>query len=143
MTKGAESIAIKVKMPNDILIVPMDAMLIEQVLINLLLNAATHGGDVSVICITVEDRGREIGFIVSDDGKGIAADLLPVLFDDSGILDIWNEVGDANRFMGIGLSVCRTIVQAHGGSIFAGNLPDGGAEFTFTLPYEKGETDGA
>lgn len=140
---SAEDIAVKVKIPNEILIVPMDAMLIEQVLINLLINAANHGGDVSVICITVEDRGGEIGFIVSDDGKGIAADLLPVLFDDAGILDIWNEAGDANRFMGIGLSVCKTIVQAHGGSIFAENLLDGGAKFTFILPGEKGETDGA
>lgn len=137
---SAESIGIKVSMPEEILIVPMDAMLIEQVLINLMLNAANHGGDVHEIRISVEEDVHKIRFRVTDDGRGIAPELLPVLFDDARLYDTWNESGDANRFMGIGLSVCKTILEAHGGSVRASNLPEGGAEFEFYLPYTKEET---
>ena len=131
---SAENLDIRVRMPDDILIVPMDAMLIEQVLINLLLNAANHGGDVNTIQIIVEEESHEIRFRVIDNGQGIQPELLPVLFEDASRLEAWNGSGDTNRFMGIGLSVCKTILQAHEGSITASNMPEGGAEFLFILP---------
>ena len=134
---SADKIEIKLSLPEEILIVPMDAMLIEQVLINLMLNAVNHGGEVGTIFLVVEAAESAVRIRVADDGQGIAADLLPVLFEDARLYQEWNAGGDANRFMGIGLSVCKTILQAHGGTITASNLPGGGAEFSFALPVEK------
>ena len=74
---------------------------------------------------------------VSDDGRGIPQHLLPKLFDGSARSD---RSRDGKRSMGIGLSVCRTIVLAHGGVIRGDNKPEGGAVFTVTLPM-KGESD--
>ena len=74
---------------------------------------------------------------VEDNGGGVAPDLLPHLFDGS--LQLSGRGGaDHSRFMGIGLIVCRTIVEAHGGSIRAENRP-GGARFEFTLPLANTE----
>ena len=74
---------------------------------------------------------------VSDDGRGIPQHLLPKLFEGSARSD---RSQDGKRIMGIGLSVCRTIVLAHGGVIRGDNKPGGGAVFTVTLPM-KGESD--
>ena len=74
--------------------------------------------------------------LLSDNGVGIDPALLPVLFEGASRLASLSDRDD-NRFMGIGLGVCRTIVDAHGGRISARNLPEGGAEFTFTLPTEE------
>ena len=86
-------------------------------------------------------RSREEGscavITVSDDGRGIPQHLLSKLFDGSARSD---RRSDGQRSMGIGLSVCRTIVLAHGGVIRGDNKPEGGAVFTVTLPM-KGESD--
>lgn len=76
-------------------------------------------------------------FTVADDGRGIPLHLLPRLFDGSARSD---RSSDGKRSMGIGLSVCRTIVLAHGGVIRGDNRQEGGAVFTVTLPM-KGEND--
>ena len=55
---------------------------------------------------------------------------------DGATLRMWENGSDSNRFMGIGLQVCKTIVDAHGGVISAQNLPRGGAEFSFTIQKE-------
>ena len=111
----------------------MDAMLIEQVLLNLLDNAVIHGGKTSTVSVSVSTEGEFAAVTVTDDGNGIEPRLLGHLFDDtlpfSGV-----QSTDSTRCMGIGLSVCRTIVHAHGGEISAANLPHGGAQFKFTLP---------
>ena len=74
---------------------------------------------------------------IADDGVGIADAAFPHLFD--GYLQVAPErkTVDNQRSMGIGLSVCRTIVQAHGGKLTARNRPEGGAEFRFSLPCEE------
>ena len=128
-------IAVSVSVPEAMLLLPMDAMLIEQVLLNLMDNALIHGQGTTQIRL---DARYEKGFAVigvEDDGGGVASELLPHLFDGS--LQLSGRGGaDNSRCMGIGLSVCRTIVEAHGGSIRAMNLP-GGARFEFTLPLEN------
>lgn len=129
-------IRICVSVPDEVLLVPMDATLIQQVLLNLLENAVLHGGTVSALRVSVERDGSYACFAVSDDGAGIPKDKLATLFDGrlpgekSGAFDI-------KRNMGIGLSVCQTIVKAHGGIITAENRAEGGACFRFYLPMKE------
>ena len=136
--KRRENVPVSVSVPETMLILPMDAMLIEQVLINLMDNAVLHAEGMTRIAVKAE-KDRDFALIsVRDDGCGIDKALLPHLFDGSLQLSGGRSAADNSRCMGIGLNVCRTIVEAHGGTICAENLPGGGAEFRFTLPL--GET---
>jgi len=73
---------------------------------------------------------------VRDNGQGIPPELLPHLFD--GRLPVGNACPvDNTRSMGIGLGLCRTIAEAHGGTVSGRNDPAGGAVFTLTLPLEE------
>lgn len=135
--KRNPDISIQVSVPDEPVFASIDAMLIEQVLYNFLDNSVIHGKCTDQICISLSRSGNEICVSVADNGQGIDKELLPVLFDGS--YRLTNVRGrDSSRFMGIGLSVCSTIINAHKGRIFARNLPLGGAEFSFTLP--AGET---
>ena len=126
-------IPIAVTKPEEILLVPMDATLIEQVLLNLLENVARHSPSATEIFIEIRDEGSRVWLTVADNGDGIPPQLLGVLFD--GYLPLGAvEASDRSRHMGIGLSVCRAIVRAHGGEIYARNRVGGGAEFRFWLP---------
>ena len=126
-------VKVTVSVPDTLLFVPMDAMLIEQVLMNLMLNAAVHGRTTSLISITAEADKHFARVSVEDDGEGIPEKLLDNIFDEAGLFKAGKE-GDNTRSMGIGLTVCKTIVEAHGGKISAKNNDWGGASFTFTLP---------
>ena len=125
-------ITVSVSVPDELLMVPMDAVLIEQVLSNLLENAATHGKTTSAIHISVCDEGSFACFSVQDDGQGISAQYLPTLFDGT-LKHSETASGDGKRNMGLGLSVCLAIIRAHGGTMDARNLPSG-AEISFRLP---------
>ena len=131
--KRHDDVPVSVSVPETMIFLPMDAMLIEQVLINLMDNAVVHGGNVSQIKINAREEDGKAIVSVADNGRGIDAETLPHLFDGSLQLS-GNKSADTTRSMGIGLSVCKTIVAAHGGDIYAENLPEGGAMFTFTLP---------
>ena len=133
--KKHSDITVSATVPDELLLIPMDAMLIEQLLINLMENAAVHGQSTTRITISscIHDNKAEI--FVRDNGKGIDAQLLPHLFD--GTLPFISRKAESRGSMGIGLNVCRTIVEAHGGKIHAENHPDGGALFAFTLPLGK------
>ena len=126
---------VMVTVPEEILLVPMDAMLIEQVLINLLENAVRHSGVQAPVALTAWREGDRCWFSVRDHGMGIAEKDLPNLF--SGVL----HDTDATRGMGIGLSVCMSILLAHKGMLIAENHGDGGAEFRFWLPMGAGQTE--
>ena len=127
---------VAVAIPEDFLSIPMDAVLIGQVLTNLLENAVIHASGMTLLELLVTLEDRHVRFTVRDDGCGIAPDRLEDLF--TGYLGSSDRQGDAlRRNMGIGLSVCATIVKAHGGRITAKNRPTGGAEFTFTLDLEE------
>lgn len=128
---------IKTEMPEDVLFVPMDAMLIEQVLCNLMENAILHGGVVGEILLKVRTEEDYAIFCVADDGVGIAADVLPRILSES-IYRENNENIDGKRNMGIGLTVCQSIIRAHGGRVIAYNRKEGGAAFEFSLPIKEG-----
>ena len=117
------------------LFVPMDAILIEQVIINLLENAAYHGHCQTIQLFASGDNDTAI-FTVQDDGTGIPEELLPKLFTST-ISHSQTYSDNKRRNMGIGLSVCSSIVKAHGGKMMAHNAAQGGAVFRFTLPMEK------
>ena len=126
---------ILVDIPSDFVSIPMDAMLIEQVLINLLENAVIHARGMSKLQLTVTCQDGLANFSITDDGCGIPADRMQKLF--SGYLDHSDIPTDGSRNnMGIGLSVCSTIIKAHGGEIRAENLKPQGAAFYFSLEME-------
>ena len=129
------AIHISVCVPDELLMVPMDAILIEQVLSNLLENAAVHGRTTTEIHLTLQADGKYARFTVSDNGVGISPRELPMLFDGT-LKHSETPQGDGKRNLGLGLSVCRAIIRAHGGTISARNLSHG-AEFTFRLPLSK------
>ena len=128
---------VKIKMPEEALFVPMDAMLIEQVLCNLMENAVLHGGVVSEIVLGVRTEGEYACFFVEDDGVGIAKEVLPRILSES-IYRENSENVDGKRNMGIGLTVCQSIILAHGGTVRAYNRKEGGAAFEFSLPIKEG-----
>ncbi len=134
--KQFEDIELAVNIPDEVFFVPMDAMLIEQVLTNLLHNAAEHGKTTTKIDVSVRREKEWASFSVSDNGSGIDENKLAAIFDGNLHGAENRKTSDYTRNMGIGLSVCRTIVEAHGGSMYAENLPFGGAKFCFKLPLE-------
>ena len=129
---------VQVRLPEEFVSIPMDAMLIMQVLMNLLENAVFHAEGMKNLWLTVEVSGNQAIFTVADDGCGIPADRMNNLF--AGIPDSESPIDATRNNMGIGLSVCSTIVKAHGGEIQAGNRPGGGACFRFALELEE-DTD--
>ncbi|KXL52463.1 sensor protein KdpD [Anaerotignum neopropionicum] len=125
---------IYVSVPDEILMVPMDATLIEQVLINLLENAIRHSETSLPVWLKVSRENDEAVFCVTDYGKGIDPSSLPTIFEGKSS----TVSADSSRGLGIGLSICKTIILAHNGKISAANHVCGGATFTFVLPM-KGE----
>lgn len=125
---------VSASVPDDLLIIPMDAILIEQVLLNLLENAIIHSQSRKPILCYVEDDAQTVTFHVKDFGIGIAEDRLHDIFD--GAPYIGSSESDSNKGMGIGLSICKTIITAHDGSINVRNH-EHGAEFYFSLPKER------
>ncbi len=128
---------IKVTMPDELFLVPMDPSLITQVLINLLDNSINHSSPEHAIYIAVtKDAKRENAvFSVKDFGEGISENDLPNIFKIFYTTMSKHEKGQ--RGLGLGLSICDAIIKAHGGTITGCNNPDGlGCSFTFTLPLE-------
>lgn len=130
--KRKPDIKIHVNMPQDFLMVPMDATLIEQVLINLLENACVHSQSVKPVDLTVTSQDDFICFKIRDYGIGLDELQLPYIFEGKYTC----STVDSYRGIGIGLSICKTIITAHSGTITASNH-ENGAEFTFTLPKER------
>ena len=126
--------AVQVMIPEDFVSIPMDPVLIEQVLMNLLENAVFHAHGMRNLLLRVELNSKKAVFYVEDDGCGIPVDRMDHLF--SGLLDSETPVDSTRNNMGIGLNVCRTIIKAHGSELKAGNRPSGGAVFSFALEME-------
>ena len=138
--KRFDAIPVRVSVPDELLMVPMDATLIEQVLINLMENAIQHGQTTTRLELHLRREDGLAVFEVADNGKGIAREAFPHLFE--GYLSHTHEGhSDAKRNMGIGLSVCLSIVEAHGGTMEAENRAHGGAIFRFTIPLEEDNHD--
>ena len=131
-------VSVSVTAPESLLMVPMDPILIAQVLSNLLENAVLHGGTTTAISLSVQKEGDFARFSVRDNGRGIPESALPTLFDGT-MKHSETPTSDGKRNMGLGLSVCLAIVRAHGGTMEAHNL-ETGAEFSFRLPLNKEES---
>lgn len=130
--------SVQVEMPDNVVIAPMDAKLISQVLVNLLDNAAKHTPEDAEISISVTADEENVSVTVADRGCGIAERDLPYIFQM--FYTTAGKSPDAKRGVGLGLAICQSIVEAHGGKITAQNRKGGGAAFTFTLPM-GGETE--
>ena len=128
-------IDVEVRLPEEFFLVPMDPLLIQQVITNLLENAAVHGVTTTRVAVSLEKRGKWARFTVCDNGRGIPEGRLHNLFDGTQSA----QKGDSTRSMGIGLSVCKTVVAAHRGKIKGENIKGSGARFTVDLPLEEDE----
>ena len=128
---------ISIRIPEEFIRIPMDALLIEQVLMNLFENAVQHAHGMKKLELYIYLQGEKAVFEVADDGLGISEDTMEHLFEGNNDKKSDN-IGDHKRSLGIGLSVCATIIKAHGGEIMAENRVSGGALFRFTLPGKEG-----
>lgn len=127
---------VNVELPEDVVVIPMDALLIEQVLVNLLENAVQHAKGMTRLTLRVFPLGKQAVFEIEDNGCGIPPKRLDTIFN--GCYTAESEPADSHKKnAGIGLSVCATIVKAHGGSITAQNSKAGGAVFRFALDTEE------
>ena len=126
---------INVSIPDEIVVVPMDTILVEQVLRNLLENAVFHAKGMTELSLRVYTLRNQAIFEIVDNGCGIDENKLKHIFTCyyESQKDV---VRGTKRFAGIGLSVCATIIKAHGGTITAENRKTGGALFRFTLEKE-------
>ena len=126
------------RIPDDFVDIPMDSILIEQVLLNLLENAVFHAKGMTELNLSVSLAENQAVFEVADNGCGIPEDALQKIF--TGNYEKTAAPVDGTRSnMGIGLSVCAAIIKAHGSEIFAENRESGGAVFRFSL--ERGGDD--
>lgn len=140
--KQYPELAVKTVIPDEFIMAPVDAMLIEQVIINLLVNVVLHGRNADAAILSLCREGDMAVISVEDNGAGISQRALAHLFDGQNTHSPDDMGGDSRRTMGIGLSVCFTIVSAHGGSMTAENRPEGGAKLSFTLPIFKEDENG-
>ena len=127
---------VEVEIPEEFISIPMDAMLIEQVLINILENAVDHAVGMTELKLSVTTENNLAVFCVSDNGCGIAADRIDKIFTGYLYRDDQVPADGSRSNMGIGLSVCAAIVKAHGSEIHAKNNVTGGASFSFALELE-------
>ncbi len=122
-------------LPDDVVMIPMDAILIEQVLVNILENAVQHAQGMTLLTLRVFTLGNKAIFEIQDNGCGIHPKYLEMLFTGYYTSD-YENADSQKKNAGIGLSVCATIIKAHGGSIKAENAKTGGAIFRFALNTE-------
>ena len=126
---------VDIDIPYEVIMIPMDAILIEQVIVNILENAVHHAGDFTKLSLKVFTIDKKAIFEITDNGSGISHEKLDRIF--MGYNDKAEDTSDTrSRNAGIGLSVCATIVKAHGGDITAENAKEGGATFRFSLLTE-------
>ena len=130
----------EIKLPSELIVVNVDGKLMVQVLVNLLDNAMKHTGENGWICIEARYDAGKVWISVEDDGDGIQEDLKENIFDE--FVTRSDEKGDRQRGIGLGLAICKAVVNAHGGNIYAENRKEGGARFMFWLEARQVSTDG-
>lgn len=128
----SEKQKITVIQQDDLLLAKMDARLIVQVLINLLDNAVKYTPSDSQITITAKRNGEMVCVSVADNGHGIPDEQKSRVFDM--FYTGSTKIADSRRSIGLGLSLCKSIINAHGGEITVTDNTPRGAIFTFTLP---------
>ncbi len=135
MRRSLEDLKVELRFAADLPLMYVDPVLIGQVVMNLLDNAAKHAPLGSVVTVAAARRGEDVAVSVIDGGPGIPPD------DRRAVFDMFYRVAvrdsDA-RGTGLGLAICKGLVEAHGGEIRAGAGPDGkGTDMTFTLPLRE------
>ena len=137
--RRASTHRITVESGDRLLLARMDTRLITQVLINLINNAVKNTQPDSAITVRSEKRGAEIAVSVCDDGPGIPDGIKPHVFEMFYTGE--NKIADGRRGLGLGLALCRAIVEAHGGMITLSDNPPHGCCFCFTLPAQEVPAD--
>ncbi|HMC65850.1 MAG TPA: sensor histidine kinase KdpD [Gemmataceae bacterium] len=132
LSRQLEQHPLTTHVPPDLPLVRGDGVLLQQVLLNLLENAAKYSPPGAPIEVTASTRGRELLVEIADRGRGLTPG------DEERIFDKFHRAADtAGRAgAGLGLTVCKGVVHLHGGRIWAENRPGGGAVFRFTLPID-------
>ncbi len=131
--KRYPSMQIHMSLPDELLIVPMDPLLIKQVIMNLLENAHFHAHSQKPVKCFLSSSNDSVSVHIRDYGIGIPKEHTDDIFDAAPSSP--SSASDTRKGMGIGLSICKAIIGAHGGSIHAVSHADG-AEFYFILPKE-------
>jgi two-component system sensor histidine kinase KdpD len=121
---------IEVRIPADLPLLSFDALLIERVFVNLLENASKYTPAGSTVTLSAEVADDRVNVSVSDNGPGLPKGREEAVFQKFAR----GERESATPGVGLGLAICRAIVEAHQGKIVGANRPGGGAVFTFTLP---------
>ena len=125
--------AVSVHLPTDLPLVQIDALLLERVVINLLENSMKYTPAGTPIEISGRLQDKEILVAVADHGHGLPAGQEERIFEK-----FYQVAPGSARGAGLGLTICRSIIEAHGGRIGAANRPEGGAVFSFTIPLVEG-----
>ena len=124
---------VSISLPTDLPLVQIDALLLERVVINLLENAMKYTPPGTPVEISGRLNDNELLVTVADKGPG-----LPVGQEERIFEKFYQVTPGSARGAGLGLTICRSIIEAHGGHIWAANRPEGGARFSFTIPLVEG-----
>jgi two-component system sensor histidine kinase KdpD len=130
LTRVLAAHQLTVTIPADLPLCECDPILMQRVIVNLLDNAAKFTAPGSTIAITAATEGDKMKIVVEDNGPGLPPGQEIKIFDKF----TRGEIESNKPGVGLGLALCKAIVEAHGGKIFAENGANGGARFTFTLP---------
>ena len=120
---------------DDLVLVRADARLVVQVIVNIVDNAVKYTPPGSSITVTAGKDGSMAKVQIADTGKGISEEEKTKIFDK--FYCGTNKIADNRRSLGLGLYLCKAIVEAHGGSIRVDDNHPQGAVFCFTLPLEE------
>jgi two-component system, OmpR family, sensor histidine kinase KdpD len=123
---------VEVSIPPDLPLVPVDAVLIEQVLVNLLDNAFKYSDPSGPVHVSAEAADGTLAVEVADQGPGLPPG------EEERAFEKFHRATTRHRGFGLGLPICRAIVTAHGGRIWAEPLAPRGVAFRFTLPLGEG-----
>lgn len=126
---------IKLFLPEEIILIDIDGLLIEQVLVNLIQNGVRYTPKGCEIQIIIENEKDKVIFQVKDNGNGILKEDLDNIFQRFFTKN--RGSGNEQRGVGLGLAICKSIVEAHGGTIKVFNNELGGATFSFSIPIER------
>lgn len=128
---------VEIRIPDNLPLVQIDSLLIDRVLVNLLENASKYTPPGSHITLSAEVVGDQLGVSVSDNGPGLPRGREEEVFQKF----TRGERESTTRGVGLGLAICRAIIESHRGKIVGANRPSGGAIFTFTLPLGNPPVD--
>ncbi|MFC1906533.1 sensor histidine kinase [Chloroflexota bacterium] len=132
---AAEGVSVSVDLPDNLPPVNIDSQRISQVLRNLLDNAVAHTAEGNAVTVTAWQQDKQVKVSVADTGEGIPAEELPNIFERFYRVD--KSRTRATGGSGLGLTIARRLVEAHGGSIEAQSEPGKGSRFTFTIPISE------